>query len=320
MISEKKISVIVPVYNSKKYLNRCVESIINQSYLNLEILLVNDGSTDGSELICDEWSKKDLRVNVIHQKNRGVSAARNNGINVASGDYISFIDSDDFINQDMFKCIIEKMEHDRSDIGVCNFNIINNDKCSLGILNKPNSRFDLALVDEFHDSVGGYLWNKIYSKDLIKNHFLEEKISMMEDLYFNLSLCENMNVKYSFIDSPLYNYNIYPNSISHNKKIDNLSLFITLKYIIDFFKKKNEYDLVYKYEARYIVEYGYYNYIFNGNDDYKLINKDLLNNINYFIKEDKLLNKHISFLLKIKIFLIIYLNPLYIFIKKMKSE
>ena len=96
-----RISVIVPVYNTEKYLRRCIDSILNQTYEALEVILVDDGSTDGSGAVCDEYAEKDARVRAIHQKNGGISAARNAGIDAASGQYIAFIDSDDYVTGDM---------------------------------------------------------------------------------------------------------------------------------------------------------------------------------------------------------------------------
>ncbi|OUQ56652.1 hypothetical protein B5E58_10530, partial [Tyzzerella sp. An114] len=97
-MENKKISVIVPIYNVEKYLNRCVDSIINQTYKNLEIILVDDGSPDNCGKICDEYAKKDNRIKVVHKENGGVSSARNVGLNIATGDYIGFVDGDDWID------------------------------------------------------------------------------------------------------------------------------------------------------------------------------------------------------------------------------
>ena len=97
MSNNPLITVIVPVYNVEKYLTRCVDSIINQTYKNLEIILVDDGSTDSSPAICDNYAKKDSRINVIHKQNNGASSARNAALDIASGDYIGFVDSDDYI-------------------------------------------------------------------------------------------------------------------------------------------------------------------------------------------------------------------------------
>ena len=100
------ISVIVPVYNTEKYLGRCVDSIINQTYTNLEIILVDDGSPDNSPAICDEYAKKDQRIKVIHKENGGLSSARNAGLDIAKGDFISFIDSDDWVEKDLFEVLV----------------------------------------------------------------------------------------------------------------------------------------------------------------------------------------------------------------------
>ena len=100
---EGKVSIIVPVYNVESYLNECIDSIINQTYRNLEIILIDDGSTDLSGEICDRYKEIDSRILVIHQKNQGAANAKNNGLDLATGDYISFVDSDDFIEKDMYK-------------------------------------------------------------------------------------------------------------------------------------------------------------------------------------------------------------------------
>ena len=105
-----KISVIVPVYNVENYLRRCVDSIINQTYKNLEIILVDDGSPDNCPVICDEYAQKDSRIKVIHKENGGLSSARNCGMDMATGEYIGFVDGDDWIESDMYKFLIENAE------------------------------------------------------------------------------------------------------------------------------------------------------------------------------------------------------------------
>lgn len=121
------ISVIVPVYNVEKYLDRCVESIVNQTYKNLEIILVNDGSTDNSGQICDVWAEKDNRIRVIHQSNMGGGAARNAALEIAKGDYIAFVDSDDYIANDMYQYLHNLMETE-TDIAECGYVNVDNDR------------------------------------------------------------------------------------------------------------------------------------------------------------------------------------------------
>ena len=113
------ISVIVPVYNTEKFLKNCISSIANQTYKDLEIILVNDGSTDNSGKICDDFAQKDSRIKVIHQSNKGVGAARNAGLDVAKGAYIGFVDSDDILRPDMYEFLLNNLIVHNADISVC---------------------------------------------------------------------------------------------------------------------------------------------------------------------------------------------------------
>ena len=128
-MSNDKISVIIPVYKVEKYLNKCVESVINQTYKNLEILLVDDGSPDKCPEMCDAWAKKDSRIKVIHKQNGGVADARNIGIENATGKYIAFIDSDDYLNKTMYQKLFEKITTTNSDICMCGFINVYEDGC-----------------------------------------------------------------------------------------------------------------------------------------------------------------------------------------------
>lgn len=122
------ISVIVPVYNVKNYLNRCIDSIKNQTYKDYEILLINDGSTDGSELICDVYAKENNNIRVIHQKNQGLSAARNTGLDHMQGEYVTFIDSDDFVAEDYLQHLYACIEEHRGQVAVCRHRIVEEGK------------------------------------------------------------------------------------------------------------------------------------------------------------------------------------------------
>lgn len=167
----KLISVIVPVYNVEKYLDRCVESIVNQTYKNLEIILIDDGATDNSPEMCDEWKKKDNRIKVIHKKNGGLSDARNCGIDTATGDYFAFVDSDDYIDEKMYECLINMIEADSSDISMCSFRKVDEKGCDLSIENTVlNETIDKKLFFErlTTDECGFYVvaWNKLYKSSL----------------------------------------------------------------------------------------------------------------------------------------------------------
>ena len=124
MVNNELISIVVPVYNVEKYIEKCVNSITNQVYNNLEIILVNDGSTDNSGKLCDSLSKLDDRIKVYHKENGGLSDARNYGVERANGTYIGFVDSDDFIDSDMYKTLYDVIKRENADVAECNMKIV----------------------------------------------------------------------------------------------------------------------------------------------------------------------------------------------------
>lgn len=207
------ISVIVPVYNCEENLERCVQSILNQSETHIELILVNDGSTDHSPEICNKYAKGDTRVRVIHQQNGGVSKARNAGIQAAEGEYIQFVDSDDYLEKDMCKRMKKVMEEHQSDLVIAGFHhhYLGRDiiKCPRENLTSPVEIKTLgSLFLELYDQ--GFLnmpWNKLYKKEKIGEQF-PENLSLGEDLMFNLSYLKQLKntEKVSFISYPLYHY------------------------------------------------------------------------------------------------------------------
>lgn len=169
----KKISIIVPIYNVEKYLARCVDSIVNQTYKNLEIILVDDGSPDSCPQMCDDYAEKDSRIKVLHKKNGGLSDARNAGMAVATGEYISFIDSDDYVSDDFFECLLNVMNKENSDIAECSvvkfyednrFDEFNDD-LSVKTYDTQDAMSALIAEDPFHQHV----WNKLYKTELVKD-------------------------------------------------------------------------------------------------------------------------------------------------------
>lgn len=146
-----QISLIIPVYNVENYIIRCLESTIHQTYINLEIILVDDGSTDNSGKICDEYALSDKRITVIHQTNQGLSMARNNGIDVATGDYISFIDSDDWIEHDMYEFLYHNLIQYKADISMCKFKAINELGEEFIMFQKQDSLIPTDTIHVFED-------------------------------------------------------------------------------------------------------------------------------------------------------------------------
>ena len=234
------ISVIVPVYNTEKYLKKCLDSIINQTYKELEIILIDDGSTDGSEKICDEYAKKDNRVRVIHKVNEGVSIARINGVEQATGEYITFVDSDDYISNNAVEILVNQQIKTSSDLIIGQFYEIINGKIvepdvkpNLGEYNKSDINKFLEknfLIDKttFSEGMMGYLWGKLYKKV-----FLEKAIQTGKDLFFAEDKLILFNVLISInsmavISNRIYYYVRREGSAtkSYNRKIwENYDLF-----------------------------------------------------------------------------------------------
>lgn len=202
------ISIIVPIYNSEKCLERCIESILGQSEQALEVLLINDGSTDDSFKICRFYESRDTRVHVINKKNEGVSAARNTGILYAKGEYIQFVDSDDYLEADMCKSLLMAMEQSGADMAICGFHHIYGDRVVKKVPETAEFLNREAFAKEFLSLYQqGFLnmpWNKLYKKDLISDYF-ETDLSLGEDLLFNLSYLENTE-NIAVVSKPLYFY------------------------------------------------------------------------------------------------------------------
>lgn len=198
------ISVIIPVYNVEKYLHQCMDSVLAQTYKNLEVILVDDGSMDGSAKLCDEYAAKDPRVKVIHQTNLGVSAARNAGLKAARGEYIGFVDGDDYIDPDMFACLFELCHTCHTEIAVC------------GVHNKAITvKFDREVLSSHQALVRFaahlYVWNKLFSRRVIKNITFYTDFHFCEDLFFCLETFQNTD-RIACTPQRKYYYRVNPNS------------------------------------------------------------------------------------------------------------
>lgn len=209
------VSVVVPVYNSEVFLERCVNSILNQTYNNIEVILINDGSNDSSGEICDLLARQDKRVKVLHQPNSGVSTARNNGINKAKGKFIQFVDSDDYIEDIMTEILIKEMNKEL-DIVMCGYKRINIDTNGKEIITNSNV-YKKSYINKkefledfgvyFKDMYINFIWNKLYRADIIKDNdiYYDKSIGWGEDLIFNLSYLKYCD-KISIIEDLFYNY------------------------------------------------------------------------------------------------------------------
>lgn len=223
---EDKITIIVPLYNSEKYMKRCVDSIINQTYKNLEIILINDGSTDRTENILREYEKSDKRIIAISKKNSGVSNSRNIGIEMATGKYVMFVDSDDWMEIEAIEQLHNEMiKHPKYSIirgkYMLNFSKgTTNNKKEKFAFNTSNKRNNIErLIDEIlFGNMNCYMWILLMQTDIIKNKIrFDEKINMMEDTIFYIDLLLNENDIW-FFDKIVYHYYFNEQSASRNVK------------------------------------------------------------------------------------------------------
>lgn len=205
------ISVIVAVYNIEKYIARCVESIINQSYRELEIILVDDGSTDTSGKICDAYAEKDERIRVIHRENGGPGTARNSGLDLAEGEYITFVDGDDWIERNMYETLIQLSVQYSADVVACRYRCIYNDyqiDASTGFLTVFDEPFEMliqCLKEDENFLIQQAVWNKLWKRQVLVNERFPEGKWCGEDAILTMKALAKVK-RGVYLDQALYNY------------------------------------------------------------------------------------------------------------------
>lgn len=237
------VSIIVPIYNADKYLTRCLNSIVNQSYTNLEILLINDGSTDTSLNICDKFAKKDTRIKLIDKKNEGVSIARNTGVQKSSGDYIAFLDADDWIVSNYIEQLMKPFENENIDISICDYQICYN---YISTPVESNHFFSYRQAREYlleNQKNGNFAtivpWGKIFKKKILSGIFFPETLHFEDEatiykfFYASKQIAECNYKAYFYFQSK----NGLTKSVCPKHPEDAVKVF-EAQY--DFFKRKND--------------------------------------------------------------------------------
>lgn len=312
------ISVIVPVYNVENYLRKCLESIINQTYKNLEIILIDDGSTDNSGKICDEYAAKDNRIKLIHKPNGGISDARNAGLEIAKGEYIGFVDSDDYIAEDMYEFLYNFAVKNNLDVAMCGSKHVFNGKVI------PDNEFKMAIFEKQDEMIknlfsaiygGGIsVWNKLFKKSCIKDIKFEYG-KTCEDAFYILNWIERAN-RFGRRGETKYFYVQREGSITHNKYYSPQILDLIEAYIKNLEIIKKKYPGALKV-AEYKLYWAYSNILWQiySCKDYK-DNKEKINKIIKFLHKNLfnlLKNDQVTFKHKIK-YIAININP-YIYFK-----
>lgn len=289
-MNEKLLSIIVPIYNVEPYLDRCIESIVNQTYKNLEIIMVDDGSSDNCPQMCDEWAKIDSRIQVIHKSNSGLSDARNAGIDISVGSYLLFVDSDDYLELDACEKLLNVMNNTKVDFVVGAIREING--CSISYQKRSlikneriysNSEFIIKSIDANEWYAPAVL--NLYSRDFLnkynlrfKRGILHEDMEMLPRLYLSAD-------KISYLDFPFYNYVIRDNSITtskNNNKIESiLGIYSSWKKRFDLVEdstlKKRLYGVLIKHYLHSCREFGIKKWLIKGLD-FRFAIKNSLNN------------------------------------------
>lgn len=287
-MNKKLISIIVPVYNVELYIDHCVESLVNQTYKNLEILLVDDGSPDKSGARCDEWEKKDSRIKVIHTSNRGAGAARNLALEIARGEYIAFVDSDDCVATNMYETLTDIFEKDESiDIVECEYVLFENSVDFFAI--QAGASYEIseykteeALEEHIKDHYFRQLiWNKLYKRQVVEQIRFPEK-TKIDDEFWTYQVLGNAK-KLVHINKKLYAYRQQENSIMHlltpDKRIQDVRAKAERhRYINTKFKQLNDLSLLSLWFAGiYQMQYIKRNYEAEDVKEISYVIKNILN-------------------------------------------
>ena len=260
---EKFFSIVIPIYNAESVLKSCLDSIMNQNYSYFEVLMINDGSKDNSKKICEEYSKKDERFLLVNQKNRGVSAARNEGIKKAKGRYLIFVDADDTLSFDFCDNYAKVLSSTNVDMIISGLNLISSNRTEnvnirLNTGKYTKEQIGSQISEWYRNGLLNTPWSKCFKRSLIST-FFNSDITLGEDLIFNLNYLLKCNTIY-FLNRPLYNYIISnPNSLSskyHIKGFENLNIVYNDSYrlfIQNFGEKVDLKELDKKYVTDFCV-------------------------------------------------------------------
>lgn len=310
------ISVIVPIYNVEKYLDRCIKSILNQSYKNLDIILIDDGSKDRCSEICDQWERKDNRITVIHKENSGLSDTRNIGIELSHGSYLSFIDSDDYVHKDFIKILYELCKKYDSDISMCGVYETCEEEDTTKNIKGGNEevKYTKSILSK-KDSLYCVAWNKLYKREVFQNvRYPKGKIHEDVAVIYKLLYFSN---KVAITDIKLYFYFNNPNSImrsNYTKK--HLDILDGLYDSYLFFIRNNEEEYAFNVLNDYIDNIlDQYKQCQTLGKDAKEIEKNLLIKYSTTYKS-VLLNVKISIISKIKYIVYRFIPKLYLIISK----
>ena len=284
-MEREKISIIIAVYKAEQYLDKCINSVVNQTYKNLEILLVDDGSPDNCPKMCDDWAQKDNRIKVIHKTNGGVSSAWNAGLDNATGEYIAFVDSDDWVDNKYVEELYNALKKHNCDMSICSNYIVKNNVV------KPDKKYFCFGVDSYYDAANCLsvfwnkkywrhtTWGKLYKKTIFNNIRYPEDIRCTEDTYIIYDICQNIKNGIVTISKPLYYYVIHNKSVGRIIDEKRLDWIKSKRHVLE---SLNPAGAEYKYASTHL--FLAYKKTYNSFKKFK--RKDLIKELNELLKED----------------------------------
>lgn len=308
MNSSPKISVIVPVYNTALYLPKCLDSILNQTFGDFELLVVNDGSKDNSQQIIDQYVEKDERIVSIIKENGGLSDARNVGIDQAKGEYIAFIDSDDYIDSKMFEKMMDLAQKHQSEIVFCDLvKVDENGKEFRDLPQSPQLPEKIILNDDLtiFGEMSCFACNKLFKRSLFEKHRFQKGIHF-EDIELIPKLVLDSTI-ISKINQPFYKYFERQDSITKTHTRKGLDMFIAVENVTAYFKQSAYQNQLNELKRFQIIQsyYSYLAYVAYVKD--KVLKDEMIKKLELFIKSNQILNSEIK---KYKRFENNYLNTL----------
>lgn len=310
------ISIIVPAYNVELYVETCIKSLIGQTYKNLEIIIIDDGSDDNSLNICKQYALKDKRIKLMHQKNSGVSAARNKGIEAAAGDYIGFVDADDYCDKNMFKYLYDCLIKYEADIACCRRNEMRNNKIIdvTGYYYNEDEKVltKLEMLNKYVQSMDLYIWNKLYKSNIVKKEKFPTDIIFGED-FFTVFKWLSCAEKIVYLKAPLYFRVNRNDSLTGSNENLQQKISCSLHQLKSFKNYLNGYDklIINNFNKRYMRSLYSMRCQLESTDTSSIIYDNLKNEIEKEICKFSDYKNVLSKSKKLKLFLLINFKPGY---------
>lgn len=310
-----KVSIIIPIYNGEKYIDECLQSVGRQDYKNIEILIINDGSTDSSLQRCQHWQKKDSKIIIFNNENHGVSYSRNFGVEKCTGEYIAFIDADDIIAHDYITVLVDMMEGNPAcDLSIVNLSAFSSSPkvCCSG---KNEILSSTQAKQALHTYIGGFICGRLYRANILKrnNVRLNEDIAVCEDLLFNV---EYLKYCHTVIYNTGAKYFYRQHNLSAFHNVHNPKWFDCIKaYQIILREYQDEQEIF------LVVIFNYLKILFEAKYRAKFLKKkELIKKIKNEIKDNKKYRKKFSLKQKLKLLILEHFYPIVVFYRKIKRK